>query len=586
LLASRRFMEDSGVPRFFGQEGIPDPLGSRGGSANPSQTTQAQHYLSELANFLAQAQQEGLSAGVPGAAEVAALQNLLEQVAQNVRKPGLTSIPGQSWQPPMVEQAWPCPPAQRLVPPEVAGPFGGRFPAEVPPNIQLAKLAEFFRFLEEQDQARAMMADSGGTCEQQTLLSRWLQEQRTQLQQLRQMQQLQQMHRQMQELQPKLQQVQEMVNRFMTAAYMAQQAPQLPSSSFTSLPSHMHAPAVAPGLDWPGPSDPHAFQVGLDNLAAYGHLGMPTGSVASVGQSSGHDKAARAQTRTNHVRKKPSHKSGGWSNDEPEEATQSSSPPSSSTEKDKRSTLGMHLTQLQPEDPRCVFITRRINGMGFQSKDVLTAHYEQFGKVLKVLVAHSKVKPFRRQGGAQSRIRPGSLGFIVMDSPESVEKVLAVGTHQTVAGHKISVERFERIAKPEDAGQSVADSTCTTNGDSTTTGSGSRSGGSGSDKSSAGSANGLGDSNGSDKSSAGSANGLGESGSGGSEEGSDKGNGFSADGSQQKAEGSQGSSEDSNGGDGDSQSESSNRATSPGTGRKKEAFEEGVLPGESEKNEN
>ena len=66
-------------------------------------------------------------------------------------------------------------------------------------------------------------------------------------------------------------------------------------------------------------------------------------------------------------------------------------------------------------------------------------------------------------------------------------------------------------------------------------------------------------------------------------------------------QGSQGSSEDSNPGDGDSQSEASNRATpatknrfidtwtrtcrahshirSPGTGRKKEAFEEGVLPG-------
>ena len=62
----------------------------------------------------------------------------------------------------------------------------------------------------------------------------------------------------------------------------------------------------------------------------------------------------------------------------------------------------------------------------------------------------------------------------------------------------------------------------------------------------------------------------------------------------------EGSSEDSNGGDADSQSESSNRATpgsqvrvswkcflqmpkvalrSPGTGRKKEALEEGVLPG-------
>ncbi|CAE6957888.1 unnamed protein product [Symbiodinium sp. CCMP2592] len=565
-------MDETGVPRLFGQEGISDPcpLGPRGGSATTTTQNQARNYLTELANFLAQSQHEGPSAGVPGAAEVAALQSLLE----NIRKAGLTSVPGQSWQAPMVEQAWPCPSAQRLVPPEVTGPFGAGLQAEVPPNIQLAKLAELFRVLEEQDQARAMMSDSSRTCEQQTILSRWLQESRTQLQQLRQMQQLQQMQRQMQELQPKLQQMQEMVNRFMTAAYMAQQVPQLQTPSFSSLPSHVHAPP-APGLDWPGPSDSNTFPATLESLANYGQLGMP-GSVAT-GNHSGHDKVAgRAQTRTNHVRKKNTQRTGGWLNVEPEATP--SSPPSSS-DRDKKSTLGMHLTQLQSEDPRCVFITRRINGMGFQSKDVLSAFYGQYGKVVKVLVAHSKVKPFRRQG-AQSRIRPGSLGFIVMDSPEAVEKILAVGTNQKVAGHMISVEPFERIAKPQDAGQS-ADSTAT-NGDSTTTGSGSRSGGSGSDKSSAGSANGLGDSNGSDKSSAGSAN-LGESGSGGSEEGSDKGNGFSADGSQPKAEGSQGSSEDSNPGDGDSQSESSNRAASPGTGRKKEAFEEGVLPGESEK---
>ncbi|CAE6971399.1 unnamed protein product [Symbiodinium natans] len=569
-------MDDSGVPRLFGQEVIPDPcpLGPQGGSATTTQN-QARTYLNDLANFLAQSQ-HGASAGVPGVSEVAALQTLLE----NVRKAGLSSVPGQSLQPPIVEQAWPCPSAQRLVPPEVTGPFGG-LQAEVPPNIQLAKLAEFFRLLEEQEQAHAMMSDSSWTCEQQTVLSRWLQESRTQLQQLRQMQQLQQMQRQMQELQPKLQQMQEMVNRFMTAAYMAQQqVPQMQTPSFTSLPSH-HAPP-APGLDWPGQSDANSFPVTLESLANYGQMGMPAGSVAAGSHHSGHDKVGRVQNRTNHIRIKNTQRAGGWMNVEPEEATQSSSPPSSSTDRDKKSTLGMHLTQLQTEDPRCVFITRRINGMGFQSKDILSAFYGQYGKVVKVLVAHSKVKPFRRQG-AQSRIRPGSLGFVVMDSPEAVEKILEVGTTQKVAGHMISVEPFERIAKPQDPGQS-ADSTAT-NGDSTTTGSGSGSGGSGSDKSSTGSANGLGDSNGSDKSSAGSANGLGESGSGGSEEGSDKGNGFSADGSQPKAEGSQGSSEDSNPGDGDSQSEASNRATSPGTGRKKEAFEEGVLPGESEKAE-
>lgn len=544
--------------------------------------------LTELANFVAQSQRENLPAGVPVPAEASALQSLLEQVAQqNLLRAGLASVPEQKRQHPVVEQAaaWPCPAGplngQRHVPPEVSGPQVGKgLQAEVPPSIQLAKLAEIFRLLGQHDQVRAMMPEQNMSSEQQTLLShfaceqvdKWLQEQRTQLQQLRQMQQLQQMQRQMQELQPKLQQMQEMVNRFMNAAYVAQQVPPLQSHQLTAMPAYVHPPA--PGLDLPpGMSDP-GCPAPLESLASYSQMGMPTGCPA--GNIAGHEKissgnmdmkhSARAQTRANHVH---TQKKKGWLNSETEEAAQSSSPPSSSTEKtslhaDKKSTFGMHLTQLQTEDPKCVFIARRINGMGFESKDVLSAHYEQYGRVLKVLVAHSKVKPFRRQG-AQSRIRPGSLGFIVMDSPQSVENILAVGANQFVRGYNISVERFEKIAKPQDAGQSTAGDSTTTHGGSTTTGSGSGSGG---------------DSNGSDKSSAAGANGLGESGSGGSEEGSDKGNGFSADGSQQKAEG---SSEDSNGGDGDWQSESSNRATSPGTGRKKEAFEEGVLPGESEK---
>eukprot|EP00434_Breviolum_minutum_P024609 symbB.v1.2.021732.t1/scaffold1896.1/size96813/3 len=571
--------------------------GSASSRHSPGQGLRAQDLassLTELANFVAQSQRENLPAGVPVPAEASALQSLLEQVAQqNLLKAGLPSVPERQWQHPTVEQAaaWPCPAGpingQRHVPPEVTGSHAGKgLQAEVPPSVQLAKLAEIFRLLGQHDQVRATMPEQSLTSEQQTLLShfaceqvdKWLQEQRTQLQQLRQMQQLQQMQRQMQELQPKLQQMQEMVNRFMNVAYVAQQVPQLQSSqqatAMASMPS-MPAYVPAPGLDWPpGMPDPGCPSP-LESLASYGHMGMP-GAAGNL--AAGHDKipsngnmdmkhAARAQNRANHVQKKK-----GWLNSENEEAAQSSSPPSSCAEKaslhaDKKSTLGMHLTQLQTEDPKCVFIARRINGMGFQSKDVLSAHYEQYGRVVKVLVAHSKVKPFRRQG-AQSRIRPGSLGFIVMDSPQSVEKILAHGANQTVAGHNISVERFEKIAKPQENVQSTAGDSTTTHGSSTTTGSGSGSGG---------------DSNGSDKSSAAGANGMGESGSGGSEEGSDKGNGFSNDGSQQKAEG---SSEDSNGGDGgdgDWQSESSNRATSPGTGRKKEAFEEGVLPGDSEK---
>lgn len=227
---------------------------------------------------------------------------------------------------------------------------------------------------------------------------------------------------------------------------------------------------------------------------------------------------------------------------------------------DKKKTLGMHLAQLQDAIPECVFIARHIGGMGFQSQDLLESHFSKFGKVEKVLVAHSKVKPFRRPG-THSRIRPGSLGFVVMEKKECVDSILALGSEQTVAGYCICVERFEKTAKSMcESGDGIGASLSgdsTTTADSTTPGSGSRSGsgsGSNSNGSEEGSANSgsNGSEEGSDKGN--SAN----SGSNGSEDGSDKGNGSTED--LQKVEGSQGGSEDDH-------SESSNRTMSPGNKR-------------------
>jgi hypothetical protein len=148
-------------------------------------------------------------------------------------------------------------------------------------------------------------------------------------------------------------------------------------------------------------------------------------------------------------------------------------------EAQRKETLGMHLTDMQTEDPRCVFIVRRITSMGFQSQELLTMHYSRYGEVSRVLVAHSKVKPFRNNPTAQPRIRPGSLGFVVMKTAESVELILAAGKDQTVAGVAICVQRFEQPAKPRE-GRAVSTTDSTSAGD--TPGSGSRSGSNGSEK--------------------------------------------------------------------------------------------------------
>lgn len=107
------------------------------------------------------------------------------------------------------------------------------------------------------------------------------------------------------------------------------------------------------------------------------------------------------------------------------------------------STLRSHLTELRSKDQNCIFITRRINKLGFRSREVLHQHFSQYGEVGRVLVAHSKVKPLH-DPSAQLRTRPGRLGLIMMQSAESVRHILSLGEEQMVAGHQIQVQCFEK----------------------------------------------------------------------------------------------------------------------------------------------
>eukprot|EP00971_Amphidinium_carterae_P242652 4817960-Amphidinium_carterae.1 len=83
---------------------------------------------------------------------------------------------------------------------------------------------------------------------------------------------------------------------------------------------------------------------------------------------------------------------------------------SNSEPQSHRETLRRHLEDLKNVDERCIFITRRINKLGFRSRLPLEQHFSKYGKVMQVLVAHSKVKPFQ-QNGSQPRTRPGNFGL-------------------------------------------------------------------------------------------------------------------------------------------------------------------------------
>lgn len=110
----------------------------------------------------------------------------------------------------------------------------------------------------------------------------------------------------------------------------------------------------------------------------------------------------------------------------------------------RQQTLGAHLAELRDHDPSCIFIVRRLAPLGFQSRDVLFAHFSRFGVVTQVLVPHSKAVRDRSAKTQHLRIRPGSFGFVVMADREFCQQVFAEGREHSVLGHQVTVEAFKR----------------------------------------------------------------------------------------------------------------------------------------------
>jgi hypothetical protein len=120
------------------------------------------------------------------------------------------------------------------------------------------------------------------------------------------------------------------------------------------------------------------------------------------------------------------------------------------------SSIGGQLRALEDEHPQCVFVARRCHTLGFQSDEMLARHFSKFGQVRRALVMPSTVKCTPKK--AATRVRPGSIGFIVMADVESVERILQEGSEQTVAGKSIKVGRFRHSQplSPKQPGNGMA----------------------------------------------------------------------------------------------------------------------------------
>mmetsp|Transcript_108857 Transcript_108857/g.209167 ORF Transcript_108857/g.209167 Transcript_108857/m.209167 type:complete len:581 (+) Transcript_108857:99-1841(+) len=185
----------------------------------------------------------------------------------------------------------------------------------------------------------------------------------------------------------------------------------------------------------------------MESGMPWAHMGMP----ASSSQINTH---ARRQFAAQPARQQGQHQRNGAHESTPGangNASRKSRPvPPAGIEEE---TLRTHLRELQKVEPEKVVLVRKINRLGFESPAALRTHYSKYGKVEKVLVAHSHVKSQNRRFAA--RLRPSGLGFVVMSKKEEADAILAEGPEQVVAGGPdhagaaIRVQRFQR--RSEDA---------------------------------------------------------------------------------------------------------------------------------------
>lgn len=109
-------------------------------------------------------------------------------------------------------------------------------------------------------------------------------------------------------------------------------------------------------------------------------------------------------------------------------------------------TLRQHLKELMHKNEDRILMVRKINRLGFRSPALLRQHFSQYGAVDITRVAHSRVVSH-----TSMRMRPGSLGFVVMKTHAGALAALAAGEAQHVDQKNgqnmstvpIEVRRFE-----------------------------------------------------------------------------------------------------------------------------------------------
>ncbi|EER08474.1 hypothetical protein Pmar_PMAR026621 [Perkinsus marinus ATCC 50983] len=103
------------------------------------------------------------------------------------------------------------------------------------------------------------------------------------------------------------------------------------------------------------------------------------------------------------------------------------------------------------EDEKRVFTVRKVHKLGFKSQYALKKYFSQFGRVKDVVLLPMRAKPKPGPHGQVRAVRPSSMGFVVMQCPEDVQRILAYGDTHTIKGWPIEVRPFVRPSDKQES---------------------------------------------------------------------------------------------------------------------------------------
>lgn len=103
--------------------------------------------------------------------------------------------------------------------------------------------------------------------------------------------------------------------------------------------------------------------------------------------------------------------------------------------------LSTQLRDLSDIDNNRVVMVRKINRLGLESASPLKSHFSQFGSVERVMAAPARAKA--QFGQAKTRLRPATMGFVVMSTAEQANAAFKFGAEHMLDGCTIVVSPFQ-----------------------------------------------------------------------------------------------------------------------------------------------